>query len=202
MLAARQRHVTDHVKCGGQHFRHHLGLAAAGCQPRRGPFGGGGHGGGQCHHVAMGEDRRHRLALPFPVGAIGIEQAVADRRPQHAAHHLGLGIIGQIVVHHPAITARIGQHVPAQQHLARHDGLAIGQCRDDLQHIAPCGQGGFQPAQDPGVDRGTNGNKGFAHNPMLPAKGRPAAKSVPFCRKIASVPASQQTRRPPWAPAT
>ena len=122
----------------------------------------GAHRRGQRHHIAMGENRRHSLALPFPFRTIGIEQAFADRGPQHAAHDFRFGIIGEIVQHHPFHARRIGHHVPADQHVAGDDGLAIGQAGNDLQHIAPGDEGGFDAAKTPPVNRRAYGNEGVA----------------------------------------
>ena len=107
----------------------------------------------------MGENRRHRLALPFPFGAIGVEQAFADGGAQHAAHDFGLGIIGEIVQHHPLHPGRVRHHVPAHQNIAGNDGLAIGVAGNDLQHIAPRDQRGFDAAETPAMHRRGDGQE-------------------------------------------
>jgi len=53
-----------------------------GREPFAAVFGGGAHRRGQRDHIAIGEDRCHSLALPFPFHAVGIEQAFADGGPQ------------------------------------------------------------------------------------------------------------------------
>ena len=57
---------------------------------------------------------------------------------------------------------RIGHHVPTDQHVAGDDGLAIGQARNDLQHIAPGDEGRFDAAEAPPVDRRAYGDECFA----------------------------------------
>ena len=152
MLPPRQRHIADHIEGGGEHFRHQLGAAGA-REPRHGAGGGGAHGGGQRQHIAVRKHRRHRLALPFPFRAVGIEQAFADGGTQHAPHDFGFGIVGKIVQHHPLVAGGISHHVPAAQGFAGDDGLAVGDGRNDLQHIAARRQRDLKPAEAAAMHR-------------------------------------------------
>ena len=165
MFAARQGHVAEHVECRGQHLRDKF-VSSAPRQPVACALRRRGHGRGQRQHVAMGENGRDRLALPFPVRAVGIEQAFPDGGTQHPLHDFGFGIVGQVVQHHPLHAGGIGQHVPAHHHLARYDGLVVGQGGNDLQHIAPGNHGGFDTAENAPVNWGADRNEVAGHVPV------------------------------------
>ena len=163
MLPPRKSDVANDVKSRGQHFRDDFSAPATGRQPPAHTLRGCGHGRGKGYDVAVCEHGRDGLALPFPVGAIRIEQAVPDGRPQHAAHDLRLGVIGEIVQHDTFHARRVGQHMPPHQHFAGNDRLAIGQGGNDLQHVAPGDKGGFQPAEAAAVNGRSGRDKGLRH---------------------------------------
>jgi hypothetical protein len=171
MFAPRQGNVTNHIECCRQHLADQFGTACACLKPFAGPLRRGRHGGSQSHDIAVGEDRSHRLALPFPIGAFGIEQAVADRGPQHPLHDLGFRIVGQFVQHDLFHARRIGQHVPAHQHFPRNNRLAIGQSGNEFENIAPGRQRRFQATQPAPVDWRSDGHKWFSHGTLWDMSG-------------------------------
>ena len=58
----------------------------------------------------------------------------------------------------------------AHQNVAGHDGLAIGEAGNDLQHIAPRDECGLQPGEAAPVHRRADGNEGRVQNDGAPAQ--------------------------------
>ena len=116
VLAPRQRHLADHVEGRRQHLAHHLRTgppaaamrAAARSAVAR-------HHRRKRRHVARGEDRRDGAALPAPMRALGGEEAIADRRPQHPDHHLGFRVVVDVVEKDPPQRPGPLHHVPARR---------------------------------------------------------------------------------------
>ena len=96
-------------------LRGHLRFAAAPRKTLRRALGGRRHDRCERGHVPLGENGRHRAALPAPGIAVGGEQAVADGGTQHPQHDLGLRVIVDVVEKDAAQCGRILDHVPVRR---------------------------------------------------------------------------------------
>ena len=125
----------------------------------------------------MGEDWRHGLTLPLPFRPVRIEQAFANGGAQHAPHDFRFRIIVLIVEQNPFEARRLGEHMPADEHVARNDRLAIGQGGNDFQRIPPGHESDFEAVQGPAMKGGFDRDKGGRHFDLR-NWNRPAPRST------------------------
>jgi len=199
MLAARQRHIADHVEGGRQHLGHHLRLVLRGGDPRRGTLGGGGHHRRQRGDVALCEDRSHRPALPAPFLALDREQTVADRGAQHPQHELRLRVVGGVVEKDPPERPGVLHHMPAAAEPAREHRLHIGQRRDDPEHVAPRRGKRLQQRKRPG-GRLDSGGQGVHDTEVRRCGSRLKHRSAGLSCATSGAPGARPDGRRRWRP--